>query len=133
MTLRTLALVLLLGVGSGALSGCVAAVVAGAGAGAGAVVYIQGEHQQVHDAKFESVWTATVNSLKQMQITPVKTTKDALGGSIEAKRADNTAVGIVVEPVGGGATRVKIRIGNFGDKAASELIQAKISANLGGK
>jgi len=129
---RFRSLLILLGI-SVALSGCVAAVVAGAGAGAGTVAYIQGEHQQVHDAKFESVWTATVNSLKQMQIAVVKTTKDALGGSIEAKRADGTAVTIKVEPVGGDAARVKIRIGNFGDKAGSELIQTKISANLGGK
>ncbi len=63
-----------------------------------------------------------------------KTTKDGLGGEIEAHRADNTAVMVKVEPDGENATIVKVRIGTFGDKADSEVIQARISSLLkGGK
>jgi uncharacterized lipoprotein len=126
------ALVALALVLSPSLSGCVA-LVAGAGAGAGTVAYIKGEHSQVHGAAYERVWAATQNALKQMNIRVAKSEKDALGGIIEARRADDTAVDIKVEPVGSDAARVKIRIGMFGDKAASEAIQARIAVGLGGR
>jgi len=117
------------------LAGCLAAwVAAGAGAAVGTVAYVQGEHSQVHAGNFERVWSATTTALKQLQIQVDKTTKDGLGGTIEAHRADKTSVAVKVEPSGENATSVKIRIGTFGDKADSELIQARISSLLkGGK
>lgn len=115
-----------------ALSGCAAALI-GAGAGAGTVAYIQGEHSQIHKGAYEKAWSATLTALKQMDIRVVKTEKDALGGTITARRADDTSVSIKEEPVGTDSTRVKIRIGMFGDQAASESIQARIDSNLQGR
>jgi len=80
------------------------------------------------------VWSATTTALKQLQIPVDKTTKDGLGGEIAAHRADNTTVMLKVEPDGENPTIVKVRIGTFGDKADSEVIQARISSLLkGGK
>ena len=117
------------------LAGCVAAwVAAGAGAAVGTVAYVQGEHSQVHAGNFERVWSATTTALKQFQIQTDKTTKDGLGGTIEAHRADKTSVTVKVEPSGENAATVRIRIGTFGDKADSEMIQGRISSLLrGGK
>jgi len=114
------------------LAGCpVLLVGAGAGAGAGTVAYIQGEHSQVHAGNYEKVWSAAVNALNEMNIKVIKTEKDALSGTISARRADDTSVTVKVEPTGADTTTVKIRVGMFGDRAASESIQARIVTALG--
>lgn len=107
---------------------------AGAGAGGGTVAYVQGEHSQVHAGNYERVWSATLAALNQMNIKVIKTEKDALSGTISARRADDTSVTVKVEPTGTDTTTVKIRVGMFGDRAASESIQARIVSSLkGGK
>lgn len=117
------------------LGGCAVMLVgAGAGAGAGTVAYVQGEHSQVHAGNYERVWSATLAALSQMNIKVIKTEKDALSGTITARRADDTSVTVKVEPTGADTTTVKIRVGMFGDRAASESIQARIVSSLkGGK
>ncbi len=113
------------------LSGCVgAALLGGAAAGAGGVAYVNGEHSQVHAGTPNQVWSATLASLRQMNMRVVNTQKDATGGTIEARRADNTAVTIKEEPAGKDTTQVKIRVGTLGDKAESEAIQSRIDTNL---
>lgn len=117
------------------LGGCAVMLVgAGAGAGAGTVAYVQGEHSQVHAGNYERVWSATLAALSQMNIKVIKTEKDALSGTITARRADDTSVTVKVEPTGADTTTVKIRVGMFGDRAASESVQARIVSSLkGGK
>jgi hypothetical protein len=114
------------------LSGCAAAVLAGAaaGAGVGTAVYVEGEHSQVHTAGLDRTWTATMATLQQMDLQVEQQQKDELGGNIEAKRVDGTSVTIKEEPVGTATTRVRIRVGTFGDQQASEAIQKRIDANL---
>ncbi len=115
------------------LSSCAAAVLAGAagGAGVGTAVYIEGEDSRVHKANLDQTWTATLDALKQMNIRVEKSDKDALGGTVEAKRADGTDVKIKEEPAQGNTTQVKIRVGVFGDQNASEAIQNAIAGILG--
>lgn len=115
------------------LSGCAAAVLAGAagGAGVGTAAYIEGEHSRVHSANLDRTWTATLDALKQMNIRVEKSDKDALGGIVEARRADGTDVKIKEEPAEGNTTRVKVRIGMFGDQNGSEAIQNTIARILG--
>ncbi|MBI3084487.1 MAG: DUF3568 family protein [candidate division NC10 bacterium] len=117
------------------LEGCAVLLVgAGAGAGAGTVAYIQGELSQVHAGGYERVWSAAVSALNQMNIRVIKTEKDALNGTITARRADDTSVVVKVEPTGTDTTTVKVRMGMFGDRAASESIQARVVSVLrGGK
>lgn len=98
----------------------------------GTVAYVQGEHSQVHPGTFERVWSATATSLKELQIPVDTTTRDGLGGEIEAHRAYTTAVKVKVEPDGENASIVKVRIGTFGDKADSKMIQARNAAALQG-
>ena len=113
------------------LGGCAVMLVgAGAGAGAGTVAYVQGEHSQVHAGNYERVWSATLAALNQMNIRVIKTQKDALGGTITARRADDTSVTIKVDPTGTDTATVRIRVGMFGDRAHSEAIQARIVSNL---
>lgn len=115
------------------LSGCAVFLVgAGAGAGAGTVAYIQGELSQVHAGGYERVWSAALGALNQMNIRVIKTEKDAIGGTITARRADDSSVSVKVEPTGTDTTTVKVRVGMFGDRAASESIQARIVSALRG-
>jgi uncharacterized protein YceK len=128
------ALVVLVLAAAALLSGCAAALLTGgAAAGAGAVAYVQGELSQVHAAAFDRTWAASVAAMKQMEFKGVTDKRDSLGGTIEARRADDTAVTVKVERAGPDATRVKVRVGTFGDRPASEAIQARITKNLGGK
>lgn len=115
-----------------AMSGCGAALLAGAAGGAavGGAAYVNGEHSQVHTADLDHTWTATLAALKQMNIRVDQSSKDALGGNINAQRADGTDVKIKEEPSGEGNTQVKIRVGTFGDLTASEAIQDQIAARL---
>ena len=115
------------------LSGCAAAVLAGAaaGAGVGTAAYVEGEHTQVHGAALDRTWAATLHALKQMNLQVDQSNRDALGGTIEAKRGDGTEVKIKEQPVEDARTRVAIRIGVFGDQQGSEAIQKRIDANLG--
>lgn len=113
------------------LGGCALFLVgAGAGAGVGTVAYVRGEHSQVHAGNYERVWSATLAALHQMNIRVIKTEKDALGGTITARRADDTSITIKVDPTGTDTATVKIRVGMFGDRAQSESIQARIVSNL---
>jgi hypothetical protein len=115
------------------LGGCPLVLVgAGVGAGAGTVAYIQGEHSQVHAGTYERVWSAALGALNQMNIRVIKTEKDALGGTITARRGDDTSVTLKVEPTANDTTTVKVRVGMFGDRAASESIQARIVSALHG-
>ena len=117
------------------LAGCPLLLVgASAGAGAGTVAYIAGAHSQVHAGNYERVWSAVLGALHQMNIRVITTEKDSLGGTIRARRVDDTSVSLKVEPTGAETTRVIIRVGMFGDRAASEATQARIvSALQGGK
>jgi uncharacterized lipoprotein len=114
------------------LSGCAAALLAGAAGGAavGTAAYVEGEHSQVYNANPDRTWVATLAALKEMNIRVDNSNKDALGGNIEAKRADGTDVKIKEEPVEGGKTQVKVRLGTFGDQAGSEAIQRRIATKL---
>jgi uncharacterized lipoprotein len=129
---QVLSLVGILSIVALALSGCVAAALTGvaAGAGVGTAAYVNGEHLQVHRASLDRTWNATLAALKQMNMRVETDTKDAAGGTITAKRADGTDIKITEEPADKN-TRVKIRVGTFGDQKVSESIQQRIASNLG--
>ncbi len=116
------------------LQGCLLlAAGAGAGAGVGSVAYIRGELQTTYAAPLDRTWNAALGALKDLQIPVHNTRKDALGGTIEATRADGSKVKLTLEPAGPGTTSVKIRVGTFGDEAASKAINGRIAEKLGTK
>lgn len=115
------------------VQGCALVYVgAGAGAGAGTVAYIKGELEQAHGAGYERVWEASLSSLKQLGIKIINTEKDAISGTIKAARSDGTPVTVKVAPMNSKSTSVKVRVGTFGDREASEIIQKQIANNLKG-
>lgn len=113
--------------------GCAPLILAGAGAGAGAgtYAYIKGELKIEYPRPYESGWAATLNALRDRNITIEEKVKDGISGTVKARRATDTSVKVVVINKASGATVVKIRVGIFGDKEASMLIKKAIDRRLG--
>jgi hypothetical protein len=113
-------------------AGCAAALIgAGAAAGVGTYAYVQGEASQTHSGSFDQVWSASLSAVKGMNLDVVDSTRDALGGEIKARRpVDGQQVTLKVEPIGSSSTRVKVRVGLFGDEDESRRIQQRISSTL---
>ena len=121
-------LLLLLG---GALQGCPLILIGGGAAGGGAgVAYSKGELEQVHAAPYDRVWDATLSALRTLNITVSETQKDQISAKAIGAKSDGTSVVVSVLPVTKDTTSVRVRIGTFGDRPASEQIQGEIAVVL---
>jgi hypothetical protein len=109
-------------------SGCLA-VAAGAGAGT-AVAYARGQLEANVSADFENTAAASSRALQQLGIAKVSEHKDSLIDMIVARNAADKKIEIRLENLAKGLTKVRIRIGVFGDEALSMAILDKIKANL---
>jgi len=108
-------------------SGCVVAAV---GAGAGAVAYIRGELETTLDSSLTNTLKASDRAIKQLEFAKVSEKKDALSANLVARTAQDKKVEIDLIKVGDKVTKVKIRVGVFGDEAVSMAILEKIKAEL---
>jgi hypothetical protein len=113
------------------LQGCMLlAVGAGAAAGAGTVAYVKGELQTTYAASLDRTWNATLEAIKELDFRIIATQKDETEGDIEAKKIGGDKVRIVLSIAGPGTTLVKIRVGIFGDEAASRTISNRIASRI---
>lgn len=108
-------------------SGCVAAAV---GAGAGAVAYIRGDLEATLDSSLNATNKAAGHAISQLEFAKVSENKDALTANITARTAQDKKVEIIMTKVSDTVTKVKIRVGVFGDEAISMAILDKIKAAL---
>ena len=128
--LRTVGAILIL-ILAGALQGCPLILVGGGAAGGGAgVAYSKSELEQVHAAPYDKVWDATLSALRTLNITVSETQKDQISAKAIGAKSDGTSVVVSVLPVTKDTTSVRIRIGTFGDRPASEQIQGEIAVVL---
>jgi hypothetical protein len=112
-------------------TGCVPLLIGAAGAGAaGTYAYVKGQMEVTYAADYERTWAATLDTLKALGVTVQDANKDAFGGEIRAKRADDTSVTIQLAPVTSNATSAKIRVGTFGNRTISERISKEIENRL---
>lgn len=113
------------------VSGCAVAVLAtGAGLGAGTYAWLKGELQRTYPATYDAVWNASSDALQSLEMPVVSEQRDALKGTIMAKRADGSDVRVDVKYLTDKTTQVGIRIGLFGDRADSARIHETIQARL---
>lgn len=116
---------------AGGLQGCPLILLGGGAAGGGAgVMYAKGELEQVHAAPYEKVWAAALSAMRTMNIAVSETQKDQIGAKASGTRPDGTSVVVSVLPITKDSTSVRIRIGTFGDRPASEQIQGQIAVAL---
>ncbi|HLC21844.1 MAG TPA: DUF3568 family protein, partial [Candidatus Methylomirabilis sp.] len=111
--------------------GCPLILLGGGAAGGGAgVAYANRELEQVHAAPYDRVWDATLRALRTLNVAVSDTQKDQISAKAVGTRADGTAVVVSVLPVTKDSTSVRVRIGNLGDRPASERFQGQIAVNL---
>lgn len=107
-------------------SGCVAVVV-GAGAGA-AVAYVRGDLDATVKAGFAQAVRAANGAIVDLKFAKVSERNDALQAIIIARNAADKKIEIRVDQLGERDSKVKIRVGVFGDEALSIAILDKIKA-----
>ncbi len=112
-------------------SGCAVAVLAtGAGLGAGTYAWLKGELRRTYPATYDAVWNASSDALQSLEMPVVSQQRDALKGTIMAKRADGSDVRVDVKYLTDNTTQVSIRIGLFGDRPDSARVHETIQARL---
>lgn len=127
MNRRSVALVAVL-VGITFLVGC--AVAAGAAAGVGTYAWSTGKLSFTTPNTVTQAKDATLAAFNELDIATTKQKVDNLGGTIKGKTVRGKTVTVDVEPVSSDITKIEIRVGVFGDRAASERIADAIKQNL---
>ncbi len=126
-TLTTLALIFMLTVP--ALSGCVPLMV-GAAAGAGAAAWINGDLEVNFDAPVSTVHSAAIRGLRKLELPITSEDKDKHHARIRSKYSDGKDVTIDITAITERTSKVKIRVGVFGDQARSEAILTSMKKYL---
>jgi hypothetical protein len=121
--LGALGIVLIVAAGCGAL-------VAGAAAGAGAVAYVRGELEVTEEAPIDKVVAAAKGAVDDLEFKLLSADADAYSAKIRAETARGTDIGISLERESDNVTKVRIRVGVFGDEDLSRLIHDKMKARL---
>lgn len=109
-------------------SGCVA-VAAGAGAGA-AVAYVRGQLEATLSSGFENSVQATNSAIRELGLAKVSERKDALLAIIIVRNAEDKKIEIRLENSALELTKIRIRVGVFGDEPLSIAILERIKNNL---
>jgi hypothetical protein len=109
-------------------SGCLA-VAAGAGAGA-AVAYVRGDLDTTLDASFAKSVHAVQKTVADLKYAKVSDQEDALQATIIARTSTDKKIEMYLEKVTDGTTKLKIRVGTFGEEALQNEILARVKENL---
>ncbi|MBN1917767.1 MAG: DUF3568 family protein [Verrucomicrobia bacterium] len=112
-----------------AAAGC-GAVVAGAAAGAGAVAYVRGELEVTEEASISRVFEAAKGAIDDLEFKLLTADADAYEGKVRAETARGTDIGISLERQSDTVTKIRIRVGVFGDENLSRLVHEKMKARL---
>ena len=103
-------------------SGCLLIAAGAAGGAAVGYAYANGRVYETYNANFGDAWAATQTSLRELGMPIVKEERNADGGFLESRTADNETVRIYVDalpskiPAEGSLSRVSVRVATFGDK-----------------
>jgi hypothetical protein len=109
-------------------TGCIA--VAAAGAGAGTVAYIRGELEGSLNASVDAADRAANRAAEQLRFAKINEGSDALSRIITLRTAEDKKIEVRLTHTSDTITRVRIRVGLFGDEPLSRLVLEKIQANL---
>ena len=99
--------------------------------GTNAAVYSGGTLYAVSGKDLNSVYTATVAALAQLEIEVAEKDKDVFYAKVIGKMADDMSVTIRMEPGPENVTELRIKTSRFGDEERSRVIYKKIQQNLG--
>jgi hypothetical protein len=126
---KSLGMVLSLVLLAVSVSGCVALAV-GAAAGVGGYAWVNGELVKEYQVSAEKLQRAATRGLKSQNVVISDQQGDRLSAKISGKFADGKKIAIAIEAMTEKSSKMKIRVGMFGDQTRSELIANAIEKNL---
>ena len=97
-----------------------------------APVYSRGQLYAVADQDLDSVYSATVTALKELDLEVTETAKDVFYAKVIGKVADETTIIIRMEPVTDKTTNLSIKVSKFlsGNEDRARTLYEKIKQNL---
>ena len=107
-------------------SGCVAA---GAGAGA-AVSYMRGDLDATLKANYDHSVRAVEKAVEQLKLAKVSEEKNALKAVIITRNAADVKIELHIERLADDATKLKIRVGTFGNDELQLEVLDRVKKNL---
>lgn len=110
------------------IGGCAAG--SGTDIDAGAYVYIRGELETVESAGLKRVWEAAIAAVEELDCEIQDKGNDGFEARMIARQPDGTRVEINLGRVDDLNTRMRIRIGVFGDEEASLVVVREIRVKL---
>ena len=110
------------------MAGCSALVLVGAGTAAGIAGYkwYEGALTVIYEAPYIEAWEAALKAFEKMELEIKSQKHDLTKGTIKAEMKDKRSVTVSLAYKSAQQTEVEIRVGFFGDKAASDVIQEGI-------
>ncbi len=112
-------------------SGCFLVAVGAAGAaGAGAVAYVRGELDATLSGGLDNVARASDVALDQLRFARISEGNSAVDAEVIARTGQDKKIIVRLNRTADNLTRVRIRVGTFGDEPTSRLLLDKIKANL---
>jgi hypothetical protein len=95
-----------------------------------AVAYVRGDLDATLNVPFERAVRASDLAVEQLRFEKVSEKKDALQAVLVSRNAADKRVEIRIEKVDDDATKLKIRVGTFGDESIAVATYSQINANL---
>ena len=111
------------------VSGCWL-LVAGAAGGAGTALWLSGKLSDEVNASREATVKATETALASLNMSVTKKTAATDVTQIISKYVDGREVWVDIRPLSAKVTKIEVRVGATGDKAACTKILEKIKASL---
>lgn len=110
---------------------CLATAPGCAGLGqAPAVAYVRGDLDATLEVPLDQAVRAARAAVAQLEFTPIEEKKDALQALVVARNALERRIEIRLDREGERVTRLRIRVGTFGDEAVAVATYVKLTANL---
>jgi len=105
---------------------------AGVAVGVGGAEYYRGELKQAYAVPMEKAWNASLITVEELKMKTTEKSIDNLDQNrvIKGNTEEGKDFQIVLEAMSKDVTRVKVRIGIFGDEAYSKKIQEAVAKNL---
>jgi len=98
--------------------------------GTDAAVYSRGSLYAVAGKDLNSVYSATLAAMKQLEIEITEQNKDVFYAKVIGKIADGRTVTVRLEPAADKSTELRIQTSTFGNEERSRVIYQKIQENL---
>jgi len=109
-------------------SGCVA--IAAAGAGTASYAYISGTLEATIEEPVPRVQKATEKALDELEFSKIRSEGDKLAARVEYRTAQDEKVNVRIKVASESSSKVKIKIGHFGDEERSIRILDEIKGQL---